>query len=48
MLKIGITGQFLYQLQMHWNWKTPEKNRRNLELIQTCDFLCLLILAKIP
>lgn len=25
MFKIGITGQFLYQLQMHWNWKTPEK-----------------------
>nr|DAH50822.1 MAG TPA: hypothetical protein [Caudoviricetes sp.] len=20
------------------NWENPEKNRRNLELIQTCDF----------
>lgn len=39
MLKTGIAGQALHQLQMHWNWKTPEKNRRNLELIQTCDFL---------
>lgn len=41
MFKIGITGQFLYQLQTHWNWENPEKNRRNLELIQTCDFFML-------
>ena len=31
MFKIGITGQFLNQLQMRWNRKIPEKNRRNLE-----------------
>nr|DAX01260.1 MAG TPA: hypothetical protein [Bacteriophage sp.] len=25
MFKIGITGQFLNQLQMRWNRKIPEK-----------------------
>nr|DAZ84992.1 MAG TPA: hypothetical protein [Caudoviricetes sp.] len=39
MFKIGITGQFLHQLHIRRNWKMPEKNRRNLKLIQTCDFL---------
>lgn len=44
MFKIGITGQLLYQLQIRRNWKIPEKNRRNLKLIQTCDFFILCIL----
>lgn len=47
MFKIGITGQFLNQLQMRWNRKIPEKNRRNLELIQDCGFLYLCILYRI-
>nr|DAH94712.1 MAG TPA: hypothetical protein [Caudoviricetes sp.] len=38
MFKIGITGQFLHQLQLRWNLEKSKKNRRNLRLIQTCDF----------